>query len=134
MGSPRRCQSCKSTDESTLRINSISKSGRISYMCRICNNKRGRKYYAQNKEKFREIIYRSIRKHREKQDAREKLNYALKSGRMKKPDVCEMCNCRNKIHGHHEDYSKPLEVMWLCTACHGLVHRMKKQTVDSKVS
>jgi len=91
-------------------------------------------HYAQNKEKFREIIYRSIRKHREKHNARAKLKYALKSGRMKKPDVCEMCNCRNKIHGHHEDYAKPLEVMWLCTACHGLVHRMKKQAVDSKVS
>ena len=27
------------------------------------------------------------------------------------------------LHGHHEDYSQPLEVVWLCAPCHGLRHR-----------
>lgn len=27
-----------------------------------------------------------------------------------------------KSHGHHEDYSKPLEVIWLCAFHHKMVH------------
>lgn len=26
------------------------------------------------------------------------------------------------LHAHHDDYSKPLEIQWLCTGCHGAVH------------
>ncbi len=38
---------------------------------------------------------------------------------------CEVCNKspdETKIHGHHEDYTKPLEVNWLCAYHHHLVH------------
>ncbi len=38
------------------------------------------------------------------------------------PQPCERCGSP-KVHGHHEDYSKPLEVMWLCTKHHGERHR-----------
>jgi hypothetical protein len=26
------------------------------------------------------------------------------------------------VHGHHPDYSKRLEVVWLCSVCHAAVH------------
>ncbi len=28
-----------------------------------------------------------------------------------------------QLHGHHVDYSKPLEVIWLCEQCHGATRR-----------
>jgi hypothetical protein len=37
------------------------------------------------------------------------------------PQSCEKCGTE-KAQKHHEDYSKPLEVRWLCKACHLLEH------------
>lgn len=35
---------------------------------------------------------------------------------------CERCGSQ-KVQAHHEDYSKPLEVVWLCQAHHTARHR-----------
>ncbi len=41
-----------------------------------------------------------------------------------KPNSCTECNEPNEyLEAHHEDYSKPLEVKFLCTKCHGLTRR-----------
>ena len=39
-----------------------------------------------------------------------------------KPEPCEGCG-DPKAQKHHDDYSKPLEVRWLCVNCHILLHR-----------
>jgi transcriptional regulator with XRE-family HTH domain len=31
---------------------------------------------------------------------------------------CEKCGSTKRIHAHHEDYAKPLEVVWLCPGHH----------------
>lgn len=61
---------------------------------------------------------------REKALARRKLRYAIDKGRLVKPSSCSQCGMRGRIHGHHSDYSKPLEVEWLCARCHGERHRV----------
>lgn len=38
------------------------------------------------------------------------------------PEPCERCNAPDAL-AHHEDYSKPLEIMWLCPSCHMQRHR-----------
>ena len=35
---------------------------------------------------------------------------------------CEKCQ-KPKAQAHHDDYSKPLEVRWLCAACHSAHHK-----------
>jgi ribosomal protein S27AE len=39
---------------------------------------------------------------------------------------CESCG-KKKAQAHHDDYSKVLEVRWLCTRCHGLEHRARNE-------
>lgn len=48
------------------------------------------------------------------------LNNALRDGRIiKRP--CELCE-RADVHAHHRDYSRPLDVIWLCPKCHHRLH------------
>lgn len=37
---------------------------------------------------------------------------------------CEICGARN-VQAHHDDYSKPLEVRWLCHKHHVEVHHVR---------
>jgi hypothetical protein len=45
---------------------------------------------------------------------------AVRDGRLDKGTVCEQAdgNCSGPINAHHDDYSKPLEVRWLCRSHH----------------
>jgi Bacillus phage endonuclease len=60
-----------------------------------------------------------------KDRARRVLERTLKNGKMKRPDKCSDCGWIGKIQAHHHDYSKPLEVEWLCQLCHRRRHRSK---------
>ena len=56
--------------------------------------------------------------------ARAKLRHAVATGVFLKPLVCQSCNqSASQLHGHHDDYSKPFDVEWLCSSCHGERHR-----------
>lgn len=58
----------------------------------------------------------------EKHQARVTLGRALKAGKIVKPTLCEACGQSEQLNGHHTDYSKPLEVCWLCGPCHRREH------------
>jgi hypothetical protein len=78
-----------------------------------------------NPQRAAESSERSRERHPEKVKAREALNHAVAAGTVVKPDRCEDCGEpteSRRLHGHHEDYSKPLDVEWLCSACHGTRH------------
>lgn len=59
-------------------------------------------------------------KHAEHRAARDKLNQAIQRGEIVKPCSCSICGATGRIEGHHEDYTKPYDVIWLCTLCHGM--------------
>lgn len=71
----------------------------------------------------------------DKQEAQKQVQWAVKSGTLQKPNTCQECGDKYDkrfIQGHHEDYSKPLEVEWLCRFCHNKRH--KKHTDLKKVN
>lgn len=45
----------------------------------------------------------------------------VKNGQLAKKS-CQMCGTEIGVHAHHDDYSKPLDVMWLCTVHHKARH------------
>ena len=55
------------------------------------------------------------------------VDYAIKTGRLARPDRCSKCGEKGFIDAHHENYDKPLEVMWLCRSCHKLHHQAKRE-------
>jgi hypothetical protein len=56
---------------------------------------------------------------------------AVRAGKMVRPDRCARCGKKGRIQGHHADYSKPLEVEWVCTKCHGAEHRKLRNDADA---
>lgn len=83
-----------------------------------------RKYQREYNRKWRKnngyaIEYKWAKNNTEKRKVHRLLQYAVKIGHIiKKP--CEVCG--EKAVAHHPDYSKPLEVKWLCKIHHRAEH------------
>lgn len=45
---------------------------------------------------------------------------AIRTGMLKR-QPCEACG-KKRVVAHHDDYSKPLDVRWLCKGCHKRHH------------
>ncbi len=57
-------------------------------------------------------------------------NQAVRDGILVNPLWCESCNEYLPLQKHHEDYSKPLEVEWLCQQCHSRLHIAQKKEFE----
>lgn len=65
------------------------------------------------------------RNHPEKHKAHSILGYAVRDGKLQKLP-CVVCGSKDS-HGHHDDYSKPLDVIWLCPKHHAERHVLLRQ-------
>lgn len=66
----------------------------------------------------------------EKHRARAAVHDAVKSGRLTR-DVCSMCGTGEGVEAHHDDYSQPLAVKWLCVSCHNRHHVEQRQALNA---
>lgn len=119
----KKCTNCgemKPTDSYSRRIFSSGNVGLYSY-CRECVKEKYKKYYLKNR-KF--VIKKSKERHtgidKVKYAARQKLHYEVSAGRIMKEN-CEICGSSSS-EAHHVDYSKPLNVVWLCRLHHAREH------------
>jgi len=99
------------------------------------NSRKLRKYYrkynkAWRKENGLHNEQNSRLRYPEKERARRQLREAVNLGKITR-NPCEVCG-KQKAHGHHDDYSKPLEVRWLCALHHSEVHKKLKATEARK--
>lgn len=90
------------------------------------NSKYHKEYYKQNKE-IRARNNRAYEKRNpERLNAIHALYRAVKKGKVIRPDKCSICAKECKPEGHHHDYDKKLEVVWVCRPCHLDIHRKHK--------
>lgn len=75
------------------------------------------KYYKKNTIKRREQRKKSYQLNKLKEKAR----YISKNIPTK--EQCTLCGSKLSLEKHHDDYNKPLEVITLCSICHGKYHR-----------
>lgn len=122
--------SCKECRKEKVRQNRINKAEyyREYDKKRFKNDPRVKERHARymsterGKQKAKEARIRFQNRNPVKRAAHVILGNAVRSGNVKKPSACEDCGSTGKIHGHHDDYSKPLDVRWLCPACHRKWH------------
>jgi|GWRWMinimDraft_13_1066021.scaffolds.fasta_scaffold01635_5 hypothetical protein len=117
----KQCALCKQEkDFSSFHKDKNTKTGCSSY-CRSCKQKKDKTYTKNNlyteKKKILKAKWRSDFPERKK--AHLEIYYALKKGLLFK-QPCFMCG--EKAEAHHPDYSRPLDVIWLCPPHHRQAH------------
>lgn len=112
----------------------------VSRKCKECTKKAARKnrkanieYYRQYDKERASLPQRVLAREKYTKEYRKKnpdiykahnaVNNAVRDGRLNKPDSCECCGKEAYLEAHHCDYSKPLDVMWLCKPCHASWHQ-----------
>jgi hypothetical protein len=81
------------------------------------------RYYADHREQAYSSAKRWNASHPERANqsaqASRIVQVAIRDGVLTRPDTCESCGVSGgKIEAAHSDYSRPLDVRWLCRSCH----------------
>jgi len=104
------------------------KDGHLNF-CNMCRAERKRTYRRADKEVMAAHTngaYEWKKRNRDKVLAHKRVHYHVKVGNIKRPETCESCKEMCKVQGHHDDYSKQLDVKWLCQTCHQARHLEQK--------
>ena len=116
-GHLNKCKECTKTDTIQNRLKNVN-------YYRSYDKARGSRQCCDYVAKYRKL-------NPEKYRATSMVNRMVRNGQLLKQN-CEVCGAK-QTHAHHEDYSRPLDVRWLCPPCHAERHKtIKKQKQESK--
>ena len=108
--------------------------------CKVCHKYEINRLRAENPEKYRKrdrMRGQTVERRKQIADKNKRKRAALgpiydkahnaftravKKGTLIMPDHCSRCLVQCRPQGHHDDYNKPLDVMWLCPICHAARH------------
>lgn len=110
--------------------------------CKDCTKKDVRHHRLDNPEKVRaydrarsrlphrvsqrrELYEREWDRHPDRMKARNAVSNAVRDGKLEKRP-CAFCEATEGLEAHHHDYTKPLEVTWLCRPCHRRFHALER--------
>lgn len=115
LGIKSQCKGCHSATSIASRNADLARATNAAYMARA-READPERFRARERARTRPVDHKVL--------ARQEVNNAVKRGDLLKPTTCEGCGESKKLTGHHDDYSKPLDVRWLCYSCHGKEHRV----------
>lgn len=126
-----KCKECTKKDNLDHRNKNIEKV-RAYDRNRPNKSDRAKKSLIYHKtEKGKKVRFLATKKYRDSNPhryiANTAVSNAIRDGRLARPRCCEICHIECKPHGHHDDYSKPLDVRWLCVDCHNKFHKFVRE-------
>lgn len=101
---------CKDCRKARVKQNRLAKIDYYRAYDRLRGNRQGYEYTRE---------YRKA--NRNKYNAHKIVGNALRDNKLERLP-CEVCGTTTRVHGHHDDYAKPLDVRWLCAAHHRQWH------------
>ena len=115
-----RCRQVKSLDSFDY---SRASRDNHHHRCKTCDRRRD-----QERRRNGSLLRSTLRwrqRHPQAVAAHKLVRRAIQHGELQREQCC-ICG-RAKSHAHHEDYSKPLDVVWLCLVHHAEHHRFERR-------
>lgn len=89
----------------------------------ISRDRAGKRPYSSPSDAHRYVYTKRYRRrHPRRASAHIAVGVAIRNGTLVRPAACPRCGAVVKVQAHHDDYSKPLVVRWMCRACHWSHH------------
>lgn len=113
--------------------------------CRECTSEYTRDRYQRKRSEILDNVHKTYRRNRDaylsrqkalrartmdRERARGAVRWALRRGDVTRPDHCSLCGRAGSVQAHHPDYSKPLDVQWLCRSCHLTIHGKERSNAS----
>lgn len=120
----KTCFRCKAEKPITeFYVHPAMGDGRLN-KCKVCTRADVKQNYEANLDYYRAYDRARGRRPGEyaKEDARRRVRDALAKGLLARGECTADGEHRGRIEAHHDDYSKPLDVRWLCKKHHAEVH------------
>ena len=143
----KKCSQCKQEKEPNAFFKDARRASGLHSECKDCTKAAKRRWAVRNAPYTREYARKYYDAHAEerkerhrawlaaqtpmalykryfnatKTSARKAVYYAIKTGKLVR-QPCQVCG-DPKTEAHHEDYSRKLDVTWVCRKHHGFVHR-----------
>lgn len=114
------CSKCKQTLPLSMFYKKKESLDGLRYECKLC--KRDLRTDRNNHTAtYKKAHAKYCKKFPFKRKAKNAVNNAIKAGKLQKQSCL---HCGGKAHAHHTDYTRPLDVMWLCPKHHKTWHRL----------
>jgi len=121
----KRCSKCKETKSLDKFYKRKKNKIQLRSECKLCSvngcKLSFREWKITHKERVNVIKKRSNKKCPGRYKAREICHNAITSNKLTK-QPCVVCG-KTEVEAHHSDYTKPLDVDWLCKKHHSLWHK-----------
>jgi hypothetical protein len=125
-GRANYCKVCARKQVRTWELSNVEKVAAIQARYKVLHPNADKMKQKRYRERHPLLVLDRGRSERMKKpkcvSARKKLSYAIKTGKVIRPDRCDLCLLACRPQGHHDDYERPLTVRWLCARCHKLHH------------